>query len=72
MVAVRRPKDAGTDEASVFDDFDTVVAHAQRSFDQAAKAAVAENDRLGIPTHSARGGKLVVREWVKPLAQHQG
>jgi hypothetical protein len=62
MVAVQASKSTETDETSVFDDFDAVVAYAQSSFDKAAKAAVEENDRLGIPTHSSKGGKLIVRQ----------
>lgn len=62
MTAIRQTEDSDTDEASAFDDFDAVVAHAQRCFSQAAQAAVAENDRLGISTHSAKGGKLIVRQ----------
>jgi hypothetical protein len=38
-----------------------LIAQAQQAFAKAARAAVAENDRLGIPTHGAVGGKLVVR-----------
>jgi len=44
------------------DDPDGLIALAQRSFDKAAKAAVAENDGLGIPTHGAISGTLVVRQ----------
>ena len=46
---------------SVFDDADALIAQAQRSFDRAAKAQVAENDRLGITTHGSLDGKLVER-----------
>jgi hypothetical protein len=71
MVAVRRPTNTETDETSVFDDFDAAVTHAQVSFDKAAKTAVEENDRLGIPTHSSKGGKLIIRQpKAKTLAQH--
>ena len=38
-----------------------LIAQAQQAFDIAARAAVAENDRLGISRHGAVGGKLVVR-----------
>ncbi len=62
MVTVQPYKDTETDEKTVFDDFDAVVAHAQSSFEKAAKAAVEENDRLGISTHSFKGGKLIVRQ----------
>jgi len=44
-----------------FDDAESVIAQAQLAFHEAAKAAVAENDRLGIVTHGAIGGKLVER-----------
>ncbi len=62
MGAIRRPKEIEAEDDGVFDNFSAVVAHAQRAIDKAAKAAVAENDHLGIPTHSAEAGKLVVRQ----------
>ena len=67
MAAVRKPKDAANDDA-LFDDADALITLAQRSFIRAAKAEVAENDRLGIPTHGAVNGKLVVRRPVKARA----
>lgn len=72
MVAVRKPTNIETDDDSVFDDADALIALAQTSFDEAAKEAVAENDALGIPTHGAVGGDLVVRlpPKAKPPAQH--
>jgi hypothetical protein len=44
-----------------FDDDEFVCQAAEMAFKKAAKAAVAENDRLGITTHGAVGGKLVER-----------
>lgn len=61
MTAVQSPRDTGSDD-SVFDDAEALIALAQRSFTTAARAAVAENDRLGIPTHGSIGGKLVARQ----------
>ena len=45
---------------SIFDDADSLIAIAQKSFANSAKKAVDENDRLRIPTHGSIGGKLVV------------
>jgi hypothetical protein len=71
MTAVRNPKSAGkeseTDDDRVFDDADALIALAQKSFSKAAKAEVAKNNRLGIPTHGSAGGKLVVRKPAKAL-----
>jgi hypothetical protein len=67
MTAVRKRKDTVNDDA-LFDDADALIGLAQRSFARAAKAEVAENDRLGIPTHGAVKGKLVVRRPVKARA----
>ena len=64
MAAVRKPKDPPNDDV-LFDDPDALIALAQRSFARAAKAEVAENDRLGIPTHGTVDGKLVVRRPIK-------
>jgi hypothetical protein len=66
MPAIRKvktvaPTDYSVPGDSVFDDADALIAQAQRSFDRAAKAQVAENDRLGIATHGAVDGKLVER-----------
>ncbi|MBF0520260.1 MAG: hypothetical protein HQK92_11105 [Nitrospirae bacterium] len=49
------------DEDSVFDNVDVLIELAQKSFTEAAKKAVAENDALGIPTHGSVGGTLIVR-----------
>jgi hypothetical protein len=67
MTAVRKRKDTVNDDA-LFDDADALIALAQRSFARAAKEEVAENDRLGIPTHGAVKGKLVIRRPVKARA----
>lgn len=42
-------------------DFAALRVQADRAFKKAAKAAVAENDALGIATHGAVRGKLTVR-----------
>jgi hypothetical protein len=46
---------------AVFDDPEFVLRAAESAFKKAAKAAVAENDRLGITTHGAVDGKLTER-----------
>ena len=61
MPAIRKTKPITAPDESVFDDADALIAFAQRSFDKAAKAQVAENDRLAIATHGAVNGKLVER-----------
>lgn len=53
---------------SIFDDAEAVVAMATASFKKAAKAAIAENDRLGITTHGSVDGKIVERK--PPVAEH--
>ena len=40
---------------------DRVLEIAIRAFARAAKQAIAENDRLGIPSYGGEGGKIVVR-----------
>jgi hypothetical protein len=70
MTAVRKRKDAVSDDG-LFDDADALVALAQRSFARAAKAEVAENDRLGIPTHGAINGKIAVRRPPRSRAARQ-
>ncbi|MEO5345136.1 MAG: hypothetical protein H7834_02010 [Magnetococcus sp. YQC-9] len=62
MGAVRKIKQVESDDDSVFDDAAAVIRLAQRSFNRAAKAEVAKNDHLGIPTHGAMGGQLAVRQ----------
>ena len=54
--------DPPADHDRIADDPNAVIALAQQAFHKAANAAVAENDRLGIPTHGAVGGKLVIRQ----------
>ncbi len=67
MPAVKKPKKREADQ-SVFDDGDALLEIATKAFERAAKRAVAENDRLGIPTHGTRHGKLVVRKPKKAAA----
>ena len=71
MVAVRKRKNIASDDSDILDDADALIALAQESFTAAAKAAVAENDQLGIPTHGAERGKLVVRHPPKAGAPSQ-
>ena len=66
MPAVKKRNPVKSD-ASVFDDANALAELVQRSFKKAAKEAVAENDRLGIPTHGTRRGKLTVRKSTKPV-----
>ena len=46
----------------IFEDADAFIALAENSFAKAAKKAVAENNRFGIPAHGSIGSKLVVRQ----------
>ena len=46
---------------------DDIVALAIRSFAEAATAAVAENDRLGLQTHGSINGAMVVRNPPKAM-----
>lgn len=39
----------------------SIGVQADRAFKKAARAAVAENDALGIATHGAKRGKMTVR-----------
>ena len=52
-------------DAPSSDSFAVISLQVDRAFKDAAKAAVAENDALGIATHGAKRGKLVVRAPVK-------
>lgn len=72
MTAARKHTETLADDDSVFDDADALIALAQASFTRAAQDQVAENDRRGIPTHGAVGGKLTVRQprRMKTLDQH--
>ena len=72
MTAVRKHNETPADDDSVFDDADALIALAQKSFTRAAHAQVSENDRLGITTHGAVGGKLRTRQprKARTLDQH--
>jgi len=59
-MTIAKTKVIPTDD-TVFDDASLVRRAAETAFKKAAKAAVAENDRLGILTHGAVDGKLVER-----------
>lgn len=48
--------------SEIFDDFEAVTVLVQKSFANAAKKAVAENDALGIPTPYSKHGKIFYRE----------
>ncbi len=52
MTAALRQQDDGADDR-VFDEAEALIALAGLSFAKAAAAAVAQNDRLGIPTHGS-------------------
>jgi hypothetical protein len=71
MTAAKKRSETPADNDSVFDDADALIALAQKSFSRAAKAEVAENDRRGIATHGAVGGKLKVRQPHKPRTPGQ-
>jgi hypothetical protein len=58
----RTRRQTGQAEKSIFDDGEALVALATVSFKKAAKAAVAENERLGITTHGSVDGKIVERK----------
>lgn len=59
--AEKRPSKDATKSAGV----SAISLQADNAFKKAAKAAVAENDALGIATHGAKRGKLVVRTPIK-------
>jgi hypothetical protein len=46
----------------IFDDFEAMTALVQKSFANAAKKAVEENDALGIPTPYSKNGKIFYRQ----------
>lgn len=48
--------------SDIFDDFEAMTVLVQKSFANAAKKAVAENDALGIPTPYSKNGKIFYRE----------
>lgn len=54
------------EEKTVFDDGKVLTEIMIKSFAQAAREAVAENDRLGIATHGGSGGVVVERKPHKP------
>jgi hypothetical protein len=71
MTAAKKRSEIPVDNDSVFDDADALIALAQKSFKRAAQEQVGENDRLGIATHGAAGGKLKVRQPPKPRTPGQ-
>jgi len=46
----------------MFDDPEALTELAQRSFHEAKSRAIAENDRLGVPSYGSEGGQIVVRQ----------
>lgn len=59
-VALKKPE-RGAD-FGIFDDADAMSALIQQSFKEATLEAIHENDRLGVPSYSAVGGQIVVRQ----------
>ncbi len=55
-----------TNSCEIFDDFDEMTVLIQKSFAKAVKKAIAENDKLGIPTPYSKNGKIFYREPHKP------
>ena len=49
------------DAPNIFDDVDALLALACESMTAAARAAVAENDALGVPTPFGKDGKVMWR-----------
>lgn len=43
------------------DEADALIALAQEAFDDAARSAIAENERLGQPNYGGVQGRVVVR-----------
>lgn len=60
MTTDKEPKEPEFDD-SIFDDEEALIALAQKSFNEATRKAIEENDRLGIPSYGSEGGKIVVR-----------
>ena len=56
---------AGTGDPAL-DDPEALLALAVRSFARAKRAAIAENDRLGVPSHGARDGVITTRHPPEP------
>ena len=50
----------------ILDDPALVVAVAVRAFAAAKRAAIEENDRLGLPCYGGKDGKIIVRHPPKP------
>lgn len=72
-VARRRSTNAETNDLGrdpIFDNPEVVSAVAQRAFHRAKREAIAENDRLGIPSYGSENGKIVVRQ--PPEPDHTG
>ena len=46
----------------IFDDFVALTLIVQKSFAKAVKKAVAENDKLGIPTPYSKNGNIFYRQ----------
>ena len=65
-VKSKKPPAPPADPDAVFDDFDKLLDIAQRSFAQAKVKAIDENDRLGVPNHGARDGKIIIHPPRKP------
>ena len=51
-----------SNSSEIFDDFEAMTVLVQKSFANAAKKAVAENDALGIPTPYSKNGKIFYRQ----------
>lgn len=56
------PKKDRAPGPSIFDDPEVLAELMDRSFHEAKREAIAENDRLGVPSYGTRGGKRVVRQ----------
>ena len=64
-VTIRTPTFEADDR--IFEKPDTFIALAEKSFVSAAKAAVVQNDALGIPTHGSVEGAVVQKSLVGHL-----
>ena len=62
--AAPKPKRASSpaSKGHIFDDPDALTVLAQQSFTKAAREAIQENDRLGVPSYGGKDGKIVVRQ----------
>ena len=54
-----------SDGCEIFDDFEALTALVQKSFNQAVKKAITENDDLGIPSPYSKDGKVFLRQPLK-------